>query len=262
MQQLIDLQLPVYTYGILMLVAFLAGTWLFSANCRATGIKKPDLVDFMLIISLAGLAGARIMYIALFPQQFSSFRDLIALHEGGLVFHGGLFASAAGLFVYFLKKSLPWRALFDAVTPSLALGHAIGRFGCLINGCCYGARTDLISIYHLSGDPPGCYRHPTQAYEGGFLLLLAVFTAVLLRRRPGVVSARPGVLTGLYVFVYSIWRFLLEFIRDDDRGGFFTPILLSPGQLASIFLMTLAGLMVIYCYKYPADTGDKADEQN
>jgi len=262
MQLLADLQMPVYTYGILMLVAFLAGTWLFSANCRAIGVKSPDLVDFMLIIALAGLAGARIMYITLFPQQFNSFRDLIALHEGGLVFHGGLFAAAAGLLVYFIKKSLPWRTLFDAVTPSLAFGHAIGRFGCLINGCCYGTRTDLISIYRLDSDPPGCYRHPTQAYEGGFLLLLAFFITLLLRRRPFMVKTHSGVLTGLYVFVYSAWRFLLEFIRGDDRGGFFTTLLLSPGQLASIFLMTLAGLMVIYCYKYPADTGDKADEQN
>ncbi len=257
-----EFQLPVYTYGILMLVAFLAGTWLFSANCRAIGIKSPDLVDFMLIISLAGLAGARIMYIALFPHQFNSFRDLLALHEGGLVFHGGLFAATAGLFVYFLKKSLPWRALFDAVTPSLAMGHAIGRLGCLINGCCYGAQTDLISLYRLNDDPPGCYRHPTQAYEAGFLVLLAFFTTLVLRRQSGMLRAHPGVLTGLYVFAYSTWRFLIEFIRDDDRGGFFTTMLLSPGQLASIFLMILAGLMVIYCYKYPADTGDKADEQN
>ncbi len=262
MQLLADLQLPVYTYGILMLIAFLAGTWLFSANCRAIGVKSPDLVDFMLIISLTGLAGARIMYIVLFPQQFNTFRDLIALHEGGLVFNGGLFAAATGLFVYFRQKSLPWRSLFDAITPSLAFGHALGRFGCLINGCCYGLRTDLISIYHLAGDPPGCYRHPTQAYESGFLLLLAFLTSLILRRRPAMARARPGVLTGVYIFVYSAWRFLLEFIRDDDRGGFFTPMLLSPGQLASIFLMTLAGLMVIYCYKYPADTGDKADEQN
>ena len=262
MQQLTGLHLPVYAYGILMLIAFLAGTRLFSANCRATGIKQPDLVDFMLIISLAGLAGARIMYIALFPQQFSSFRDLIALHEGGLVFHGGLFAAATGLFVYFIKKSLPWRALFDTLTPSLALGHAIGRFGCLINDCCYGAQTDLFNIYHLNNDPPGCYRHPTQFYESGFLLLLAIATSLILRHRPGMVRARPGVLTGLYVVVYSTWRFLLEFIRDDDRGGFFTPMLLSPGQLASIFLIILAALMVIYCYKYPADTGDKADEHN
>lgn len=262
MQLLAGLQLPVYTYGILMLIAFLAGTWLFSGNCRAIGVKSPDLVDFMLIISLTGLAGARIMYIILFPQQFNTFRDLIALHEGGLVFHGGLFAAATGLFVYFRQKSLPWRSLFDAITPSLAFGHALGRFGCLINGCCYGLRTDLISIYHLAGDPPGCYRHPTQAYESGFLLLLAFLTSLILRSRPAMARARPGVLTGVYIFVYSAWRFLLEFIRDDDRGGFFTPMLLSPGQLASIFLMTLAGLMVIYCYKYPADTGDKADEQN
>lgn len=261
MQLLADLQLPVYTYGILMLVAFLAGTWLFSANCRAIGSQRPDLVDFMLIISLAGLAGARIMYIALFPQQFTSFRDLVALHEGGLVFHGGLFTAAVGLLAYFIKKSLPWRTLFDAITPSLALGHAIGRLGCLINGCCYGTQTDLISIYHLNVDPPGRYRHPTQVYEATFLLFLAFFTTLILRKSESV-RIRPGVLTGMYVFVYSAWRFLLEFIRGDDRGGFFTPMLLSPGQLASIFLMTLAGLMVIYCYNYPADTGDKADEQN
>ncbi len=240
-----------------MLLALLLGIWLFKINCRKTGITCPDLVDLMLILSICGIAGARILYIVLFPHQFSSFADYAALHEGGLVFFGGFAAAAVGLLIYLRRKKLPVAATFDCLIPPLAFGHAIGRLGCLLNNCCYGAATDMISIYRLPEDPPGCYRHPTQLYESIFLVAAGAVSNLLLHKKITGQRLRPGILSGLYLAAYSLWRFLIEFWRDDDRGGFYTAMHLSPSQLGATVLMAIACLVVVYCYNYNAGSGDK-----
>lgn len=254
--------LPVYTYGILMLLAFLAGIGLFSTNCKAVGTRIPDLTDVLLVISLSGITGARLLYIILFPEQFAGLSDWLALHEGGLVFYGGLFAAISGLSIYLYQKNTAWAPVFDCLVPSLAMGQAIGRVGCLINECCYGIKTNLLHIYRLSSDPPECYRHPTQAYEAMFLAVMAIAAMQLLRCGRCKNQLRPGMITGLYLFAYSCWRFLLEFLRGDDRGGFFTVLHLSPSQLVSIILMVISTGMIVYCYKHPSGFGDNTNEQN
>jgi phosphatidylglycerol:prolipoprotein diacylglycerol transferase len=239
-----------------MLVAFLLGTWLFMINCRHTRTAAPDPIDFMLVLSLCGIAGARILYIILFPQQFSSFADYLALHEGGLVFFGGLFTAALGLLLYLRRKKLPAAEIFDCLVPSLAFGHAIGRLGCLVNNCCYGVTTELIKIYHLPGDPANCYRHPTQFYESVFLVGIGLTAQLILRTGREARRMRPGILTTIYLATYSVWRFLVEFWRDDARGGFYTALHLSPSQLAAVVLMVTACLLMEYCYKYNCGSGD------
>ncbi len=258
MQCPVGLHLPYYTYGILLLVAFAGGIWLFSSNCRALRKPLPDLIDLFLIVSISGIAGARLAYILLFPQQFKGLRDYAALHEGGLVFYGGLIAAFTALLIYLWRKKISWQSVFDCFVPSLALGHALGRVGCLVNDCCYGAPTALVKIYRLSNDPPGCFRHPTQGYEALFLVLIAMASTIILRSEKYARLAKPGILSGFYLAAYSFWRFLIEFIRDDDRGGVFTVLQLSPSQLAAIILMVIGAGMIVYCYKYPADSGDKA----
>ncbi|MDD3149059.1 MAG: prolipoprotein diacylglyceryl transferase, partial [Candidatus Riflebacteria bacterium] len=91
------LQFPYYIYGVLMLAAFSGGILLFYANCRALKKPVPDSIDMFLLVSISGVAGARAAYILLFPDQFTSIRDYFALHEGGLVFYGGLIAAVATL---------------------------------------------------------------------------------------------------------------------------------------------------------------------
>ena len=255
MQWLASLHLPVYTYGILLLFAFVSGIAWFAANCRKLGQPLPDLVDILLVIAISGITGARLLYIILFPEQFSGLADYFALHEGGLVFYGGLFSAIAGLFIYLRQKGIAWQPVFDCLIPSLAMGQALGRLGCLINGCCYGRRSEILHIYRLSGDPEGFFRHPTQAYEAIFLILMAVIATRMLHRQTATGLRKPGILSGLYLSAYSGWRFLIEFLRDDPRGGFFTTMHLSPSQLLSIILMAMGGSMIVYCSKYSAGSG-------
>lgn len=252
--------LPYYTYGILFLVAFLAGFWLFRRNARQLGLKTLDPIDLALTTSISGLVGARIAYILLFPEQFAGLRDYLAIHEGGLVFYGGLIAAVISLAILCRVKAYSCRQLFDLIAPSAALGHAIGRLGCLFNHCCYGAKTSCLQIYRLPGDPAGVFRHPTQLYESAFLVLLMFALNRILKSIYAGSQFKSGMAAGFYLMVYSLFRFLIEYIRDDERGGFYTALALSPSQIIAIILLLCSTLFMAYAVKYPIANRGKTDE--
>ncbi|MBU1106295.1 MAG: prolipoprotein diacylglyceryl transferase [Candidatus Riflebacteria bacterium] len=258
----IHFKLPFYSYGILVLIAFLAGIWLFRRNALKLKLSPPSLLDLSLITTISGLLGARIAYILLFPEQFNTLRDYLAIHEGGLVFYGALIAVTAALAVYCQIVGYSFRQLSDLVAPSAALGHAIGRLGCLNNHCCYGAPVTFLKIYRLPADPPGLYRHPTQIYESMFLVMLMFLLNHILRKCYVGNSAKSGLIAGFYLASYSFFRFLLEFIRDDERGGFYTALNLSPSQITAIILLLCSTAFMAYAVRYPIANRGKTDEQS
>ncbi|PKL47841.1 MAG: prolipoprotein diacylglyceryl transferase [Candidatus Riflebacteria bacterium HGW-Riflebacteria-2] len=258
----IALNLPDYIYGILFVVAYLAGLWLFRYNSSRFGLTMPDLVDLSLITCISGLVGARIAYILLFPDHFNRLRDYLAIYEGGLVFYGGLIAFIASMAMFCRFKSLSFRQLFDMLSPSAALGHAIGRLGCLNNHCCYGAPTTCCQIYRLPDDPPGLFRHPTQLYESVFLFCLMLALNQILKKVYSGQTRKTGLTGGIYLASYAIFRFMIEFIRADNRGGFYTALSLSPSQITAVILLLCSTALMAYAVRYPVDTRGTTDEQS
>lgn len=230
-----------------MTLAFIAGVALFTHNCRKSRIQATPFFQTGLILFVFGVVGARIAYILLFPEQFDGVIDYISIHEGGFVFYGGFIASFIALCVYAKIKNVSVAILCDFMAPSLALGHSIGRIGCFINDCCYGSKTDLIHIYKIKGEV--FYRHPTQLYESVSLFAAAVFFDYFLKRiylKEKVVS---GWVACAYACFYAVFRFLIEFMRDDDRGGFFTVLALSPSQIISLLILMIAAIVAVYLKK-------------
>lgn len=157
-----------YLYGVFLSIAFALEMVLFWHNRPPKNFSFDNFIEINLIIAFLAIIGARLLYIAIYPQQFSSFYDYIALHEGGLVFYGGFIATISGVIIYCYQKNIEIASILAGLAPSTALGHAIGRLGCFNNNCCYGKPTNCCKIYHLPGDPAGVYRHPTQLYEAFF----------------------------------------------------------------------------------------------
>ncbi len=245
MKSLLGIDLPFYSYGILMGIAFIIAVFLFKYNSRNSSLPCPPLIDILLIISIFGVLGARINYILLFPQYYKTLRDCLAIHEGGLVYYGGMILAIIALFIYCKIKKYSFLMVADYFVPSLAIGHALGRIGCLINDCCYGTTTNLIKIYHLKTDSIGVFRHPTQLYEIIYLIILAVIFTYILKTGWQEKDSKRGLVASLYIICYSILRFLNEFLRADSRGGFFTYLNLSPAQLTSIVLFICSILFII-----------------
>ena len=245
MKSLIGIDLPFYSYGILMGFSFILATFLFKHNSKKSKYPLPPFLDLFLIISIFGVIGARINYILLFPQYYNSLRDCLALHEGGLVFYGGMISAIIGLFIYCKIKHYSFALVTDYMVPSLAIGHAIGRLGCLINDCCYGAPTNIIKIYHLKSDPINIYRHPTQLYEIIYLIILAIIFTFVLKTGCQEQKQNQGLITSGYLISYSILRFLNEYLRADSRGGFYTNFNLSPAQITSLILIIFSIFYII-----------------
>ena len=239
----------VYTYGVLLAAAYLLGLKLAMVRAKARGLDANRVLDLGIYIIISALIGAKLLLFATDAEMFvENPRELLTLARSGGVFYGGLILAVVVALVYIRKIGLPLWTTTDVFAPGIALGHVVGRFGCLFAGCCFGKPTTLpwgITFHDTFaatnvGTPLGVPLHPTQLYEAG---AEAVILGILLvTERKG--RAYPGRTFWLYMLLYSVSRFIIEFYRGDDRGN---PIgTLSTSQLISVLLAPLAIAMLVY----------------
>ncbi len=137
----------------------------------------------------------------------------LAFWRGGLTFYGALLVAIPGAIWYCRRKRLDFLRMADVAAPYLLLGQAIGRIGCFLDGCCYGAATDGPLGVHLPGHPGPL--HPTQLYEAAADLALAALLALILRPR----ARGRGELLGWMLLTYGAARAAIELWRADPRGA-------------------------------------------
>jgi phosphatidylglycerol:prolipoprotein diacylglycerol transferase len=236
--------LPIHWYGILVAIAFLVGLWTASRRGVRDGIAPEKIMDLGPWLILGTIVGARSLYvISYWKEQFADrpWTEIFMVQRGGLVFYGGLIGATLVVIIYLRFKGLPWWKFADALTPSLPLGYFFGRFGCLMNGCCYGRPTDLPWAIHFPPGHPteGIGVHPTQVYDSLLNLGLYAGLAWLYRRKQF-----DGQIFSIYLMAYAVLRSFVEFFRGDYPvhylGGWATPAhLISLGIFA-------AGLILVW----------------
>jgi phosphatidylglycerol---prolipoprotein diacylglyceryl transferase len=240
--------ITVYTYGVLLAAAYLFGLQLARVRAKQRGLDANRVLDLGIYIIISALVGAKLL---LLITDFKSFtadpRELLTLARSGGVFYGGLIVAVVVALWYIRRVGLPLWTTCDVFAPGIALGHVVGRFGCLFAGCCYGKPTtrpwgitftDPFAAANV-GTPLGVALHPTQLYEAGAELLILIVLLVTERKgRPF-----PGRTFWLYMLLYAISRFIIEFYRGDDRG---TVGMFSTSQFISIVLAPLAIVMLVY----------------
>jgi phosphatidylglycerol:prolipoprotein diacylglycerol transferase len=240
--------ITVYTYGVLLAAAYLFGLQLARVRAKQRGLDANRVLDLGIYIIISALVGAKLL---LLITDFKSFtadpRELLTLARSGGVFYGGLIVAVTVALWYIRRVGLPLWTTCDVFAPGIALGHVVGRFGCLFAGCCFGKPTtrpwgitftDPFAAANV-GTPLGVALHPTQLYEAGAELLILILLLVTERKgRPF-----PGRTFWLYMLLYAISRFVIEFYRGDDRG---TVGMFSTSQFISIVLAPLAIVMLVY----------------
>jgi len=240
--------ITVYTYGVLLAAAYLLGLKLAMVRAKKAGLDDARVLDLGIYIIIAALIGAKLL---LLVTDFRTFRadpaELLTLVRSGGVFYGGLILAVAVALWYIRRAGLPLWTTCDMFAPGIALGHVVGRFGCFFAGCCYGRPTtepwgitftDPFAASNV-GTPLGIPLHPTQLYEAGAeLLILIVLLTTERKSRP-----YPGRTFWLYMLLYAISRFIIEFYRGDERG---TVGIFSTSQFISILLAPLAVIMLVY----------------
>lgn len=209
----------IHSYGTMLMLGFIAGILLARRQARRLDLS-PDLpLDLGVWLLVAGVAGARLLFVALNWELYADrpVEILCVWRDSGLSFHGGLLGGVAAAILFARTRRVSFWALADMAAPGLAFGYAIARVGCFLNGCCYGAPTDLPwgVEFLLWPDsevttPPS---HPTQIYSSlGSLVILAV----LLRLGPQLRA--PGQLFLLYLMLYSVLRSAVEVLRKGYTG--------------------------------------------
>lgn len=241
--------ITIYSYGVLLAGAYLAGLWLAVRRARAAGIDGNSIMDLLIWVIIAALVGAKLLlFVVDFNHFTSSWDEFMTLLRSGGVFYGGLIAAILVCIYQLRKHRLPLWPSADLFAPGIALGYMVGRLGCLMAGCCYGKPTDVAWAITFTdpaanlnvGTPLNIALHPTQLYESaaGLVLLVAL---LLIEKRPG---SFPGRTFWSFAFLYSVLRFIIEFYRGDDRGLVLD--MLSTSQFISVVLGPLSLLMLWY----------------
>ncbi len=234
-----------YAYGFFIAVGFILGFLLAIRRGRQEGISDERIIDLLFLIVISAILGSRLLFVLV---NLEHFRDdplqTLKIWEGGLVFYGGLLLSVAVSFGYLKWRRLPVWKIADLFSPSIALGLFFGRMGCFFAGCCYGKETSLPWGITFT-DPNSLARlnvtlHPAQIYEAIGSLLLFLFLNWKAKRK-----VFDGQIFFFFLLIYSVLRFMIEFLRDDPRG-FFWGGMLSTSQGIGIFLALTSLFMLFY----------------
>jgi len=312
------LHVTVKTYGVMLVIGFLAALWLIQRLSRNLTPDTQAATSAALYCLIAGVVGSRLFYVLLNYQQFRG-RPLatLAVWEGGLVLLGGVILAVAVLLVFLLYHKLPIRRYLDVLAIGLMLGVAFGRIGCFLIGDCYGKPTELPwgvrfpynsfpYISQINADPDrnrpepylalpkadyldylgrdgkwyprpfeelterqkiavteGPYRclpiHPTQLYSSALAAFWCLVLYLFWRRGrkaelvgpPGGLFVKPGCTFALALIVYSVGRFSIEFVRDDNPIGF-NGLTISQNISVALVLLGVLSIAVFQCMKADA----------
>lgn len=240
--------LTIYSYGLMIAIGIMVGLFLARRQAVREGINPDKIMDIAFYVLLVALIGSRLLYVLM---NFGEYADdplkILKIWEGGLVFFGGLLPAAAMGIWYAKRHGLPLWQMTDIFAPSIAIGHAFGRIGCFLAGCCYGRPSTLpwavTFTDYRSLAPQGIPLHPVQLYGSLSLFALFIFLLVLRKKRTFY-----GEIFWSYAFCYSIGRFLFEFWRGDPRGSILAG-LLSTSQAISLPLAGISVVMLLYLRK-------------
>lgn len=216
--------ITIYSYGLLLVIAFITATQLAGRQARKEGIDPEVIFNFAFFAFIFGVLGARIFFV-LENLSFYLSRplEIIMLQHGGLSWFGGLFLGTFVSILYLKKQKVRILVALDLIVPYLALAQSIGRIGCFLNGCCYGRVFGII---------------PTQIASSFLLLIIFLILRFFQSKKHTV-----GTIFLLYLMLYSLKRFFIEFWRADNPVVFWGLTLF---QVLSLGLLILAlGIFVL-----------------
>lgn len=241
-------QLHLAAYSGCLAAGFVLAFILMRRRIAVIGVPQQWLFDAFGIAVILGIIGARARYVYerwdFFLREAKgdvqqAFMLAADLDRGGAVWYGGVTLATVGVIVYLLYRRVPLLPFADIGLPALIAGLAVGRIGCLLNGCCYGAPTSLpwgISCSHY----PQALVHPTQLYETVACAVLAVTLHWGWTRR-----RRDGQIAFWSIVGYALWRFCNEGLRGDHDVFAYGGTLLTTSQATSIHLVVAAILVAV-----------------
>jgi phosphatidylglycerol---prolipoprotein diacylglyceryl transferase len=246
----------VHWYGIMYLCAFVSAWALAMYRTRGPNpvINKAQVENLITYGAFGVILGGRFGYV--FFYGFDQFLQdplwLFRVWEGGMSFHGGLIGVIVAMFIYAKRIGVSYLRLMDFVAPIVPLGLGFGRLGNFIGQELWGRVSDVpwAMVFPKAMDAAGVARHPSQLYQAfleGLVLFIIVFWFSSKPRPRSAVS-------GVFLIFYASFRFLVEFVREPDKGiGFELLGWMTRGQELCVPMFMLGVGLLIYAYGFSSD---------
>jgi len=245
--------LTVYGYGLMIGIGVVVALFWATKRGAKRGINEDNALSILLIAVIVGFAGAKVLYVITDWKYF--LRDpLGALGSEGFVVYGGIITGLLGCYIFCRRKKILFMDALDVFMPPVAAAQGFGRIGCFLAGCCYGKATDSVfGVIFPLGGAPAVPVWPTQLFSSAGDFLIALVLALYDRR-----DHAKGNVGALYLILYSVGRFLIEFLRDDPRGSVG---LFSTSQFISLFMLPF-GIALYVLNNKRAAAAVEAEEQS
>lgn len=246
----------VHGYGLMIAIGFILAIIIGCLRAKKMKMNDEAVIDLAIIAIVSGFLGAKLLYIITeFPEFLEN--PLSVIGSAGFVVYGGIISGVLCCMLYCRFKKLTFLEYFDLVMPEVALAQGFGRIGCFLAGCCYGRETtSSIGVVFPEGSmaPAGVKLIPTQLFSAaGDFLIAGILMVIAYKFSYSAVAARDedleqkhllkGDIGCIYMLLYGIGRFVIEFFRNDERGavGF-----LSTSQFISLFIVAFGVTLLLY----------------
>ena len=233
--------LTIHGYGLMIAIGTLAAFYYAEWQTKKAGLN-PDYIFWIAVFCVViGWTSSKLTYILVSLPLLIEHPEYLKEIGSGFVVYGGIIGGVIGGWLFCFSKKTPYLPYVDIVMPAVALAQGFGRIGCFLAGCCYGIACESpVSVVFTHSDyaPNGVALLPTQLFSSGldFLHFLILHQVLKRNKQPGRVSA-------IYLILYSIGRFCIEFLRGDLARGHVGA--LSTSQFIGIFMVLLG--IALYC---------------
>lgn len=225
----------VHGYGLMIGIGFLLAVMVGGYRTKKLGLSEDDFINIAICLLIFGWTGGKMLFILVNFKAFLA-SPMSLLGSEGFVVYGGIITGILSIYIYCRIKKLSFLSYMDMMAPAVAINQGLGRVGCFMAGCCYGRPTDSwFGVVFPDGclAPAGVKLIPTQLISAAFDIAMAVLLILITRK----VKYR-GMISGIYLMMYGVGRFIIEIFRNDvDRGMIGA---LSTSQFISIFMVVFA----------------------
>jgi len=225
----------IYGYGTMIALGIITAVTILNYRGKKRGYDEDSLLNMEIFAVVAGVLGGKLLYLITDIKDIIQNPALLKDFGQGFVVYGSIMGGAIGVLLYARHKKWDALKIFDLAIPSVAIAQGIGRIGCTLAGCCYGQETTLpfyIKFTNSPYAPNNIHLIPTEPVSAVYDVLMGLFLIWFAKE-----NKKDGRVFGLYLCIYSVGRFIIEFFRGDQIRGFIGA--LSTSQFISIFTFLL-----------------------
>lgn len=228
----------IYMYGVMIAAGFAAALLMSNYRAKKRGLSEDTIFGIFLCALIGGMLGSRLLYYIVELPSIIEDPSILWNFKNGYVVYGGIIGGIVTSWIYCKVKKQSFITYFDLVMPAVSLAQGFGRIGCFCAGCCYGRKTDAwygITFTHSDFAPNGVKLIPTQLLSSAGDFIICGILLWYAAKKP-----KSGRVASLYLMLYGVGRFAMEFLRNDYRG---TVGILSTSQFISIGVVILGILL-------------------